>query len=126
MAFGKTRGRDAKSTAPGSNALRLFEKRRDSIGFPWVRCDRSLVIAALDAATSAGAAIMFGSTQGGRGVVVTVFHQNEKAKDYAGTEDEFSELMSEVIAGLQGSAQDYFAAYGLEMPEWVTEDKADA
>lgn len=113
MAFGKKKSHGT-SSGPGSESHRLFKKRRDSTGFPWSRCSGPLCIAMLDCATANGAAIMFGSTQGGRGIVLTVFYENDREKEYAGTEEEFAEIAIAVIEGLQSPSEDYLTAYGLQ------------
>lgn len=76
----------------------------------------------LDCATSHGAAVMFGSVSGGRGVSITIFDGDGKEREYAGTEDEFRDLAIAVIEALQGSAEDYFAAYGITSAEEAADD----
>lgn len=121
MANGKGK-RGVSTGGPGSREFRLFEKRRDSLGFPWQRIDRGLCVAMLHAATANGAAVMFGSTQGGRGIVVTVFYDKDRAKAYAGTEEEFADLATEIIEELQSPSEDMFAMYGIDSAGEAADD----
>lgn len=121
MANGK-RGRFGQTRKTDAEAAFIFRKREHSTGYPWFRVDRDLLTALLDCATANGAALMFGATQGGRGIVITVFANDARDKAYAGTEEEFADIAIEVIEFLQGPSQDYLALYGINSAGEVASD----
>ena len=116
MAFKNSKG--AKNSGGGAgDKLALFKKRRDSLGFPWSSVSGGLLVAALDAATKNGAAVMFGGTQGGRGVSVTVFRDGDKDREFCSFAEEFDDLMHEVISVLGSKSEDLYAIHNLPSPD---------
>lgn len=97
-------------------AFRVFKKRRDSLGFDWVQVNAPLLVAALDAATKNGAAVMIGGVQDGRGVSVTVFRDGGKDKDYASLPEELDELCHLLINVLASSSEDLYQIHKLPSP----------
>lgn len=112
MAGIRGRGRkDAKAGEPNDRGT-LWARSRVAARSDWAAVDRRLVMAAIDSATSGGAALMFGSAQGGRGMVLTVFIDGDRHKEYASTADEFTELLTGILEAFPGGSVDIPALHG--------------
>jgi hypothetical protein len=113
MSSGFKRPGKAKAEKPLSKPD-LWAHRQRTSRFDWADVDRRLITAAIDAIATGGGAIMFGSAQGGRGMVLTIFFDGDRHKEYALTAEEFTELLLGALEAFNEGSVDFAALHGYE------------
>lgn len=86
------------TTAQGKRLLSL--RRTVTVGFDWAAVDDRLLRGALWACTLEGAALMFSTAAGGRGICLRVFYGEQKEVEYATDPEELNGLLESLIEQL--------------------------
>lgn len=110
---GRATGPVKRVPGVGPKVLQLWGNHAPLAAFSWGEVDTAVLLAALTAVGSANAAIMFGVAQGGRGLVISVFLDGERAKTYAGSAEELESILLECVDSLSSSAEDLRAEFGV-------------
>jgi len=100
---------------------RWQENRRER-SIDWSKIESAGILVAVAAATQAGATLVFGPAMGGQGVVIRVWHGDNKWTEYAGTAEQLMQLFELVTVHYESSSEDIYQALGVENP--FTEKRA--
>lgn len=94
---------------------RWQENRRER-SIDWSAMKPTAMLVAMAAATQAGATLVFGPAMGGQGVVVRVWHGDNKWTEYAASAEQLMELFELVTVHYQSTSEDIYLALGLDNP----------
>lgn len=93
-----------------ADKMAKFQRNKESLGVNWSRVNPALLKACVLAATDNGAAVMFSTASGGRGVCLTLFDNGDKVKLYAIDQEELEEHMNTIVELFTDGSQDYLQA----------------
>jgi len=100
---------------------RWQENRRER-SISWSAVNPNAILVAMAAATQAGATLVFGPAMGGQGVVLRVWHGDQKWTEYASSAEQLMQLFELVVQHYESTSEDIFQALGVENP--FTEESA--
>lgn len=122
-----TRNKVLKVETPkGPEAMRVFNRRKNSTGFGWGQIDAALLFAALASALENDIAVMFSRAAGGRGVCLRLMRGKAVPPEveYAFDSEELNGLLELVVEAYGSPSEDAVLTIRSEIEAFTRRNQA--